>query len=502
MEKRSPAPPGAGARGRPAGWVLWLAAGTLGGCGYLALPAGPGADALYALLDLGCAAAVVVGVRVHRPAVRTPWYLLATGQLLLTCGDLGYRICVDVLHRAPVPSPAEVCYLGAYPMLAAAVHLLTRRRGPGGDRGALLDGALLTSGLALLAWIYLIEPATADHPDGLLPRLLSPACPLADLVVLALVLRLLGRPGPRPTALRLLTASLVLLLLADAALAALTTAGRAVPRPLELGGPAAALLWTAAALHPSMRTLAGAPPGPEAALTRRRLTLLTGAALLAPAVLFAEGASGRCRIDWLAVSIGSAVLFLLVLTRVSYLTAQVQGRADQLAALASSDGLTGIPNRRAWDGEVARQLAEAARTGAPVCVALLDLDRFKRFNDAHGHPAGDRLLRGAAAAWQRQLRPGDLLARYGGEEFGVLTVGLNATGAAALVDRLRRHTPLGQTLSAGVARWDGTETAQALLGRADRALYRAKRAGRDRVVVADGKGLPGGEAQRVTSEQE
>jgi diguanylate cyclase (GGDEF)-like protein len=158
-------------------------------------------------------------------------------------------------------------------------------------------------------------------------------------------------------------------------------------------------------------------------------------------------------------------------------------RADLLARLteiALTDELTGLPNRRAWD----RHLEEAIRAAEPVCVAVLDLDFFKSYNDDHGHQAGDRLLKEAAAAWRAQLRATDALARYGGEEFAVLLRGDDLQAARRVVDRLRVATPRGQSCSAGIARREAGEDGAALLRRADDALYRAKRAGRDRSVVA------------------
>ena len=116
---------------------------------------------------------------------------------------------------------------------------------------------------------------------------------------------------------------------------------------------------------------------------------------------------------------------------------------------------------------------------------MLDLDRFKDYNDDHGHQAGDRLLKEAAGAWRAVLRETDLLARYGGEEFAVALPGLRRpTPPASLVERLRAVTPGGESCSAGLACWDGSETADDLLGRADAALYEAKQSGRDRTVVA------------------
>ncbi len=156
----------------------------------------------------------------------------------------------------------------------------------------------------------------------------------------------------------------------------------------------------------------------------------------------------------------------------------------QLQETARTDDLTGLPNRRAWEEELPRELARASRDARPVCVAMLDLDRFKRFNDHRGHQAGDRLLKQAAAAWSSQLRSSDMLARYGGEEFCLLLPGCGLDDAKALVQRLRAAMPDGETVSAGIACWDETEDAEALLGRADRALYAAKRGGRDKLVTA------------------
>jgi len=115
---------------------------------------------------------------------------------------------------------------------------------------------------------------------------------------------------------------------------------------------------------------------------------------------------------------------------------------------------------------------------------MLDLDHFKLFNDTYGHPAGDRLLKAAGAAWQERLRGVDYLARYGGEEFIVLLPDADTQRACEVVERLREATPLGQAFSAGVATWDGEETSDELVIRADNGLYAAKQAGRNRIVTA------------------
>ena len=114
----------------------------------------------------------------------------------------------------------------------------------------------------------------------------------------------------------------------------------------------------------------------------------------------------------------------------------------------------------------------------------MDLDRFKRFNDTHGHLAGDALLEELASAWRQALRPADLLARIGGEEFVVVFPETDSHESHAVLERLRRLVPCGQTCSAGLTTFQPGETADAFVSRADEALYKAKKSGRDRVVIA------------------
>ena len=162
-------------------------------------------------------------------------------------------------------------------------------------------------------------------------------------------------------------------------------------------------------------------------------------------------------------------------------------RADFLARisdLAETDDLTGLPNRRTWDATIRTAVGYATRTRRPLCVAVIDLDHFKLFNDRHGHQAGDRLLKAAAASWRTALRQSDTLARYGGEEFAVVLPGCSLEIAEVVLERLRELTPDGQTCSVGLAEWSPGESESDLVARADAALYAAKRRGRDTLVAA------------------
>jgi len=166
----------------------------------------------------------------------------------------------------------------------------------------------------------------------------------------------------------------------------------------------------------------------------------------------------------------------------------------QIEALAHRDALTGLFNRR-FGLELLQQAVARQRRqpGAPLCVALLDLDHFKRVNDRHGHAVGDAVLSAFAQAGSRTLRQVDTLARWGGEEFLLLLPDSDVAQAQLALSRLRTAVaqapvPLGEaslpyTYSAGLTAWRAGDTPEALLERADRALYAAKAEGRDRVCV-------------------
>ena len=166
----------------------------------------------------------------------------------------------------------------------------------------------------------------------------------------------------------------------------------------------------------------------------------------------------------------------------------------RLEELSIIDELTGLGNRRAFDAALREEMARAARTGQPLSLVLLDVDHFKRFNDEHGHLAGDVALEKVAKVVAETLRTEDRACRFGGEEFAVLLPATPEDAALEVAERLRRavatcdlpHGPI--TISLGVAASDGSRGGWALVRRADTRLYRAKGAGRNRVVGGDPPG--------------
>jgi diguanylate cyclase (GGDEF)-like protein len=155
-----------------------------------------------------------------------------------------------------------------------------------------------------------------------------------------------------------------------------------------------------------------------------------------------------------------------------------------LAAQARTDPLTGAANRRSWDEQVDRELAQAQRSGEPLTVALIDVDHFKAYNDTYGHAAGDVLLRDLVTALGAELRIGDVIARLGGDEFALALPGCDLQQARTLASRLLRVVPSAQTTSIGLTQAGTHDTPRALGGRADRALYAAKDGGRNQVKTS------------------
>ncbi len=181
--------------------------------------------------------------------------------------------------------------------------------------------------------------------------------------------------------------------------------------------------------------------------------------------------------------------------RMVELQARLSEARDALAHEAMHDPLTGVLNRRAFGSALSRELSRKGRHHNVLAVGICDIDHFKQINDTHGHPAGDEVLCGLVRLIESNLRGHDVLGRHGGDEFVVLTEHAGEDGAGILYERLRAavadrpiHTGAGDftiTISFGVKIGAEGETEAELLAAADRALYQAKSAGRNRVCLAD-----------------
>jgi diguanylate cyclase (GGDEF)-like protein len=454
--------------------------------GYLALPLDDLTQRVWH--DVTVVVAMAVGgwgLYQHRPVHRRGWLLLLVGYGGWAVGDLIWLI-ESVLHPPRFPALSDAVYLSCYGIIGAGVLTIVRTRRPGGDRAAFLDAAILVTGATVLVAVFLIAPSVQDTELGTAAKLASIAYPVGDLFLLGMLARLATSPGARNSSYRLLLAALTVTTVTDSVWNILISlAGEATidRRWLNAGWLLAYLLLAAATCLPAMKLVAApTPPVEGAPLGPRRILALSTGLLLPSAVLFTDGLDDGA-VAWPIIAVGAAVMSVLVLLRFADLLSTVRQQASRLAALAHTDPLTGAPNRRTWDLELARACRLAADRGTGLAVAILDLDHFKVYNDTHGHQAGDQLLREAVIAWRDVLPPGAILARYGGEEFAVLLPGTSLRDAHRVIRALRALTPSGQSFSAGIAEWSPDCDPDQVLAAADEALYRAKRGGRNLIAT-------------------
>jgi diguanylate cyclase (GGDEF)-like protein len=458
---------------------------------------GLGEVARSTLYDVIAALALGVGwlgVRRHRPAHPAGWVLVLAGYSSWVIGDVIFGIEQFSLGLDGYPAFSDVFYLAGYAGLIAGTLALVRSRGRHRDLTALLDASILSVGLAVPGAAFVMVPALTDSTLSGLAQVVTAAYPLGDILVLAMLARLLTTAGARTWAFGALAVSLAATLAAD-----LWWDGLVVIDPSTAFSPWTDQAWLLsyvfigfAAAHPSMHALSEPQPRGESLPSARRLGLLASGLLL-PSLTLALAGLFRQKIAWPVIAVGGALLSLLVLARMAGLLERVRAQSVQLSALAGSDALTGAPNRRSWDFEFSRACAKARDELGLLTIAIIDLDHFKKYNDGHGHQLGDRLLREAVAAWTDELGPDALLARYGGEEFTVLLPGCDVQRARRRLEALRSVTPGGQTFSAGISQWMPGLDPAAVFSAADAALYQAKRSGRDRVVISDdidGQHLP------------
>jgi diguanylate cyclase (GGDEF)-like protein/PAS domain S-box-containing protein len=299
-------------------WQGYLAFGVTGIFLYLLVPPLKGNPVLFNTLGMTSWIAVVVGIRRNRPTYALPWWLFAFGFFLYWLGDV-YTYSYPQLilhHEVPFPSIGDAIYLTVYPAQMLGLLLLVRRRNPRRNRNTLIDAAILTLGLSLLSWVLQIAPYIHDDSLELLPKLVSVAYPLGDILLLAGVIRLVLDAGRRRPAFYLLSASIVSLLCTDFVYGVMTLNNVYHHQLLlDLGWFSYQLLWGTAALHPSMVALdEPVEHRDEAKLTPLRLGLLTGASLIAPVCIFLKELH-RGDLDLIVIICASVILFGFVVMR-------------------------------------------------------------------------------------------------------------------------------------------------------------------------------------------
>jgi diguanylate cyclase (GGDEF)-like protein/PAS domain S-box-containing protein len=310
-------------------WKLYLAFGALGISLYLLVPPLKGNALLFNALGLTSWVAVIVGIRRNRPRYALPWWLFALGLFLYWAGDVyTYSYPRYILHHeVPFPSIGDAIYLSVYVALMLGLLLLVRRRNPRRDRNSLIDAAILTLGLSLLSWVLLIAPYLHDPTLGLLPKLVSVAYPLGDIILLAAAIRLILDAGRRRPSFYMLSASIVALLSTDFVYGVMLRENVYHHQLiLDLGWFSYQLLWGAAALHPSMVALEEPAEVREAKLTPLRLGLLTGASLIAPICILLKEAR-RGDLDLIVIICASMILFGFVVMRMVGLVRQQERSA-------------------------------------------------------------------------------------------------------------------------------------------------------------------------------
>src|SRR5712691_7117873 len=325
--------------GRQYLWLWFLTVGlTLTGVYFLLPRGGLAQGVLYWVLGVAMAAAIAVGIRLHHPSRRLPWYLLLAGIGLYStlANGIWYLYPVGLGKTLPYPSVADGVYLAGYLLELAGLVALIRARAGRSDRTAVLDTALITIAAGVLSFVFLMEPYVQLPALSLVARLVSIAYPAVDILLLAVLVRLTFA-GSRPTAQWFLMAYLVGELFSDTTYAITSLRGTFYyGHPLVAGWMISYAFLGAAVLHPSMSSLTARLPERRPARTFPRLALLSGAALLPLGVLVYQDLLAES-FDVPFIAGVSALMFLLVIARIRSLTADITELNRAQAALVESE---------------------------------------------------------------------------------------------------------------------------------------------------------------------
>ncbi len=447
---------------------------------YIILPYGQIASALYVAATALAAIAIFAAAYRLRLFCPIAWLLIAAALALAAIGH-GIWYWLDLQGLEPFPSLADAFYLAVYPLFIIALWKLGGRAS--GQYGALSDALVVGVSAAVLSWTFLIVPYGND-PDLTAGQLIvSAAYPVADVILLPMILRLLFLHRSRLPAHVFLLTGMLAYFVADVLYAHGNSASWYQPGGFtDAWWLLAYTLFAAAAWH-SSATLEPPKESWSRELTNRRLFILGIAAALVPAVILITAGSDVETVR--VAAIGSILLFLLMMQRMAGLVKETHQQAQQLELLSRTDALTGTANRRYLEYLLIKAIATAEHGNSPLQLAFFDLDHFKRFNDQNGHAAGDKLLQQLAANWRSILPSSDVLARFGGDEFVLLMTDTSAADSVPRVEALCTNIPFDQSCSVGIASYRSGDTADSLITRADDALYAAKEKGRNQIAHSD-----------------
>jgi diguanylate cyclase (GGDEF)-like protein/PAS domain S-box-containing protein len=329
-------------------WLVYLGVLVLGITGVGVLPGSASRAELYLFFAGTAPLVVLAGVRINRPAYRLPWFLAAAGLGCYFVADCIYYY-LDLVagwNAAQLfPTAADAFYLASYPLAVSALLAMLRRRDRGRDITSLIDASIIAAAVTLVYWVFLAHPQYVD--EDLLGRLVVVGTFVADIVLLAIVVRLLISPGRHRQSINLIGCGVVALLIVNLVYYVnATTNAFELGTILDAGWLLFYGLWAAAALHPTMRNAAEPTPRRRTQMISwQRLALLTAAVLIAPVLLFVELARENYA-DAAVVTAGSVVLFALVLGRIAVLMRQQDATAARERALRrSAASLVGATRR-------------------------------------------------------------------------------------------------------------------------------------------------------------
>ena len=488
-------------------WIIVLALGAiLAGLAVLG-SATIGYVAYYASGSIAVLA-ILLSTRIHRIARPGHWYLLAGGLAVYLLGDGAWDYLANTsADVSSIISPATPFYVIGMVILIVAWFRLGERFNAGYAREDTIDGAIVALSFAVVSWAFLVAPRLTSRSMSTGDEALALIYPLLDLFVLMVLMRIALRHGLRRRRFIVLFILGTMAILTSDSLygwGELTGTYGTYESLADIGWQLWFTLWAAAALHPSVRAAYGGKQADDEAIdpsSRKRIAFMTVAALITPVSLLINPTAASNAFETIVITSGTVMIFGLVIYRMMLMISSVETSLhkqatlrDELEQVAYRDALTGLANRARLNRRLEHMIEAAS---APDTVVLfLDLDNFKVVNDRFGHASGDNLLIELADRLVQCVRTSDVVYRLGGDEFLILLELNGRSARAASIATAERillaledpvilnGKPVAVSASIGIA-WPGTgDSVDSILGAADRAMYQAKHAGKNRFQIA------------------